>query len=90
MNTSRRAFLASATTLGTLAVAASAAAPAPALKSGMKFSRPSKMKLGTVTYNLAKDWDVATLIKNCTEAKFQGVELRTTHAHKVEVNLSKA
>jgi sugar phosphate isomerase/epimerase len=49
-----------------------------------------KMKLGTVTYNLAKDWDVPTIIKNCKEAKFQGVELRTTHAHKVEVNLSKA
>ena len=49
---------------------------------------PSKMKLGTVTYNLAKDWDNETIIKNCEEAKFQGVELRTTHAHKVEVNLT--
>jgi len=49
---------------------------------------PSKMKLGTVTYNLAKDWDIETIIKNCEEAKFQGVELRTTHAHKVEVNLT--
>jgi sugar phosphate isomerase/epimerase len=51
--------------------------------------RQSAMKLGTVTYNLAKDWDIETLIKNCEEAKFEGVELRTTHAHKVEVNLSK-
>lgn len=49
----------------------------------------SKMKLGTVTYNLAKDWDIETLIKNCEATKFEGVELRTTHAHKVEVNLSK-
>jgi sugar phosphate isomerase/epimerase len=49
---------------------------------------PAKMKLGTVTYNLAKDWDVETIIKNCEEAKFEGVELRTTHAHKVEVNLT--
>jgi sugar phosphate isomerase/epimerase len=48
------------------------------------------MKLGTVTYNLAKDWDIETIIKNCQEAKFEGVELRTTHAHKVEVDLSKA
>jgi len=48
-----------------------------------------KMKLGTVTYNLAKDWDVPTIIKNCTEAKFQGVELRTTHKHGVEVELNK-
>src|SRR5262249_30192357 len=53
-------------------------------------SKPSRMKLGTVTYNLAKDWDVPTIIKNCEEALFQGVELRTSHAHKVEVDLSKA
>jgi sugar phosphate isomerase/epimerase len=46
------------------------------------------MRLGLVTYNLAKDWDVPTIIKNCTAAKFGGVELRTTHAHKVEVALS--
>lgn len=46
------------------------------------------MKLGMVTYNLAKDWDIATILQNCREAKFQGVELRTTHAHKVEVTLN--
>lgn len=51
--------------------------------------RSPKMKLGIVTYNIAKDWDVATIINNCTEAKFQGVELRTTHAHGVEVSLNK-
>jgi len=51
---------------------------------------PSDMKLGTVTYNLAKDWDIDTLLKNCREAQFQGVELRTTHAHKVEVDLTTA
>ena len=50
----------------------------------------SRMKLGTVTYNLAKDWDVETIIQRCTEAKFEGVELRTTHAHKVEVELTAA
>jgi len=53
-------------------------------------SRPSPMKLGLVTYNLAKDWDIATILKNCTETKFQGVELRTTHAHHVEVALTTA
>ncbi len=52
-------------------------------------SKPSRMHLGTVTYNLAMDWDIATIIKNCTEAKFEGVELRTTHKHGVEVTLSK-
>src|SRR5262245_59875814 len=47
------------------------------------------MKLGIVTYNSAKDWDVPTIIKNCAEAKFQGVELRTSHSHGVEVALTK-
>ena len=46
------------------------------------------MKLGLVTYNMAKDWDVPTIIENCAATGFQGVELRTTHAHGVEVNLS--
>lgn len=48
-----------------------------------------KLHLGMVTYNLAQDWDIPTIIKNCETTKFAGVELRTTHAHKVEVNLSK-
>ena len=56
---------------------------------GPSFAKKSKMKLGTVTYNLGMDWDVPTLIKNCTEAKFEGVELRTGHRHGVEVTLSK-
>lgn len=48
------------------------------------------MKIGTVTYNLAKDWDIPTIVKNCTETGFEGVELRTTHAHGVELALTKA
>jgi sugar phosphate isomerase/epimerase len=46
--------------------------------------------LGLMTYNLARDWDLDTIIKNCTETGFEHVELRTTHAHGVEVTLSKA
>jgi sugar phosphate isomerase/epimerase len=48
------------------------------------------MKLGLVTYNLAKDWDVPTIIEKCTANGFEGVELRTTHAHGVEPTLSQA
>ncbi len=44
---------------------------------------PSGMKLGLVTYLWGKDWDVPTLIKNCSAAKIYGVELRTEHAHGV-------
>jgi len=49
-----------------------------------------KMKLGTVTYNIAQDWDLPTLIQKCEELGLEGVELRTTHAHGVEPALSAA
>ena len=47
------------------------------------------MRLGLVTYNMAKDWDIPTIIEICTSTRFEGVELRTTHAHGVEIDLSK-
>jgi sugar phosphate isomerase/epimerase len=46
------------------------------------------LKIGLMTYTLGKDWDIETIIKNCTEAEWKSVELRTTHKHGVEVNLS--
>ncbi len=46
-------------------------------------------QLGIVTYNIAKDWDLATILKKLDALGYEGVELRTTHAHKVEVNLTK-
>ena len=46
------------------------------------------MHLGLVTYNLAADWDLATLIQRCEATGFEGVELRTTHAHGVEESLN--
>lgn len=46
------------------------------------------MKLGLVTYNIAKDWDLPTVIANCEATGFEGVELRTTHGHGVEPSLS--
>jgi sugar phosphate isomerase/epimerase len=46
------------------------------------------MKLGIVTYNIAKDWDLPTILRVCSEVGLEGVELRTTHAHKVEVDLA--
>jgi sugar phosphate isomerase/epimerase len=54
-----------------------------------QFVRAPRMHLGIVTYNLAADWDIPAIIKNCEATHFEGVELRTTHAHKVEVDLSK-
>jgi len=59
------------------------AKPAPAPARG-------GLKVGTVTYNIAKDWDVPTIIKNLTEVGMDAVELRTTHKHGVEISLPPA
>ena len=50
---------------------------------------PPLFHLGLVTYNLARDWDLETIISNCEKTGFAGVELRTTHKHGVEPSLSK-
>lgn len=47
------------------------------------------MKLGIVTYMIAAEWDIETIIENCEKIGYSGVELRTTHKHGVEVALSK-
>ena len=52
--------------------------------------KETKMKLGLVTYLWGKDWDVPTLIKNCSAAKVYGVELRVEHAHGVEPSITEA
>jgi len=46
------------------------------------------MRLGIVTYDIAKDWDLLTMIRVCEDVGLQGVELRTTHAHGVETALN--
>jgi len=81
----RREFLSTVATLPALGFVAGAQTQtkvAPAARKGLK--------LGTVTYNIAKDWDLPTLIKNLTDVGLDGVELRTTHKHGVEISLSPA
>lgn len=46
------------------------------------------LKLGLVTYQWGRDWDLPTLIANCEKTGYLGIELRTQHAHKVETDLS--
>ena len=45
------------------------------------------MRLGIVTYNLLKDWDLETIVTKLGELGYEGAELRTTHAHGVEPSL---
>ena len=46
------------------------------------------LQLGTITYNIAKDWTLDEILKRLEALKFLGVELRTGHKHGVEVDLS--
>jgi sugar phosphate isomerase/epimerase len=73
------------TTISSGSLPASAGEKAPA---GKKKFPP--LKLGLMTYNLGKDWDIETIIENCSETGWVHAELRTTHRHGVEVTLSKA
>lgn len=61
----------------------------PALSPLLSATEKQGTKVGLVTYQWGKDWDLPTLIKNCESAGLLGVELRTTHAHAVEIPLSK-
>jgi sugar phosphate isomerase/epimerase len=54
--------------------------------------RVSRMKFGFTTYTWGKDWDIPTIIANCTRAKAFGVEIRTSmkFPHGIELDLSDA
>ncbi len=45
------------------------------------------MRLGAVTYDVLKDWDIEKIIKTPQETGYEAVELRTTHKHGVEPSL---
>ena len=80
MTINRRQFLAN-----TAAATFAASTLSPTFANDSK----SKMKLGLVTYNWGKTWDIPTILKNCEAAQFGGVELRSTHKHGVEIDIDK-
>jgi sugar phosphate isomerase/epimerase len=85
MNTSRRKFLKRSGLISSAFALNTISSWNPLLASS-----GNKMKLGLVTYLWGKDWDLPTLIANCEKSNLKGVELRTEHAHGVEINLSKS
>jgi len=48
------------------------------------------VRLGLVTYNVAKDWSVDQIIETLGKLRYEAVELRSTHAHGVEPGISDA
>jgi sugar phosphate isomerase/epimerase len=81
---SRRRFLQAAGTATATGLAVTPAVAADNTPAG----KPLKFKLGIVTYNIAKDWDVPTILKICKAVGLAAVELRTTHKHGVEPSIS--
>ena len=59
-----------------------------ALALPLRASQASGFALGTVSYNIGAKMDLPTLLRACKASGFEAVELRTTHAHKVEPGLT--
>ncbi len=82
MNLNRRGFIGA-----TMAAGAGRGLHADAQRAA---SPKSDFRLGSVTYNLLKDYDVETIIKTLEAVGFEAVELRTGHKHGVEPSISTA
>jgi sugar phosphate isomerase/epimerase len=83
----RRGFLASSgatAAAGVLAGTTNARQPAGNAPAGPRY------RLGIVTYNIAANWDVPTILRICRSVGLGAVELRTTHRHGVEPTMSAA
>jgi len=82
---SRRDFLKQAAAVGAAACGAGVLLPGMSLTEAVRAdeSRTGDIRLGLVTYQWGRDWDLPTLIANLAKTKVLGVELRTGHAHKV-------
>ncbi len=80
---SRREFLA-----GSLAAAAACAMPS--IGHAAEAAAKPNLRFGLATYQWGMDWDIPTLIANCTKAGVLGIEPRTSskYAHGIELELS--
>lgn len=84
----RRSFLKEGF-LGTAGLAGSLTPSAARVTKESDHSTAPRFKLGMVTYELGKSWDVETIVQNCQTTGFEAVELRTTHRHGAEISLAK-
>jgi sugar phosphate isomerase/epimerase len=92
MTTNRRKFM------QTVAASAAAAVVLPGFAASAEQQKgqggfvlnKNPLKLGLMTYLVGHKWDIDTIIKNCKETQYEHVQLRTTHAHGVEVSLTAA
>ena len=87
---SRRDFLAITALAATTASLGVLGTPRTARSQEKQEKKGAEIRYGLVTYQWGKDWDLPTLITNCSKAGALGVELRTTHKHGVEPALNDA
>lgn len=87
---SRRSFLGQGVSLAAGAAAIVALSSCDSLKTAKTKKTATRTRFGFTTYQWGQDWDVPTLIANCTKAGALGVELRTSmsYAHGVELELN--
>lgn len=86
----RRQFLRSALALAAAGSSTTSIGGLVSRATASELTTCAKMRFGLVTYMWGADWDLPTLLANCEKAGAAGVELRTEHAHKVELSLSQA
>ncbi|MHC4325336.1 MAG: sugar phosphate isomerase/epimerase family protein [Planctomycetota bacterium] len=87
---SRRDFMKRGICIASGAASAAALTSCDSLQSPGTEKRAAQTRFGFTTYQWGKDWDVPTLIGNCSKAGVFGVELRTSksYAHGVELELN--
>ena len=91
MTTTRRNFLQTAAVSAAAVVLPGFITPSEQQKEQGGFVlNKNPLKLGLMTYLVGRSWDIETIIRNCKETKYEHVQLRTTHAHGVEVTLTAA
>jgi len=87
---SRRNFLSHSLCIASGVTAAIGLTSCDSLKTADNKKRAGQTRFGFTTYQWGEDWDIPTLIANCTKAGVFGVELRTSqsYAHGVELELN--
>jgi sugar phosphate isomerase/epimerase len=85
----RRGFVQTAGALAAAAAVPEVARAAAAGEPGGALAPAVPFRLGIVTYMIAADWDLPTMLKVCKNVGIGDVELRTSHKHGVEPSLGK-
>ncbi len=83
----RRHFLQAA---GAATISGLGAGTASPVRAGAADKAAVLYRLGIVTYNIAANWDVPTILKVCKSVGLSPVEFRTQHKHGVEPTLGKS